>query len=58
MDNLEIQRKKLEIIKVKAAKAEMEFKILEKEEEILRLRKNMELQDAHVAKIEKELEGK
>ena len=54
---LEITRKKLELSKVKCAKEEMEFKILEREEDINRLRKNIEIQDKRIAEIEKELQG-
>ncbi len=55
MSKLDIARKKSEVLKMQAAKADMEFKILEREEEILRLRKNIEIQDEHVLKVSKEL---
>lgn len=55
MTALEQKRKELDIIKVKAAKSEMEFRILEKEEEIERLKINIKLQDDGITKLEKEL---
>lgn len=56
MSPLEVKRKQLEIIKVQAAKSEMEFRIMEKEVEIDRLKENMKLQDDFVLKLQKELE--
>lgn len=57
MNLLETKRKELEVIKVKAARHELEFRILEKESEIERLRENIKLQDEFIIKLELELEA-
>ena len=51
---LEKKRIQLELIRVKTARAELEFRIMEREDEILRMREAIDIQ---VAK-EKELETK
>jgi len=59
--NLELERKKLEIKKVTMAKCEMEFKILERQADIERLKLEMENQDKRVLELEeiiKEMENK
>lgn len=55
MTHLDKKRKELEIIKVKAARHELEFRILEKEDEILRLRDNIKIQDDFITKAENDL---
>ena len=52
---LEIKKLEVEKLKVAAAKAEMEMRIYESEENIQRLRVNMENQDKRIEQIEKEL---
>ncbi len=52
---LEIKKLEVEKLKVAAAKAEMEMRIYESEENIQRLRTNMENQDKRIEQIEKEL---
>lgn len=44
MTELELKRKELELIKVAAARAELEFKILEKQDEIVRIKDNIQIQ--------------
>lgn len=56
MTNLDLKRKQLELVKVNAAKHELEFRILEKEDEIERLRVNIKMQDDFINKLQKELE--
>lgn len=56
--SLEIKRKELELIKVAAARAEQEFKILEKEEEIERLKQNIKIQLQHEEKLREEIKSK
>lgn len=46
VSNLEIKRMKLELIKVSAAKAELEFKIDERLEDIARIKEHVKIQEA------------
>lgn len=54
--SLEKAKKELEIKKVQVAKDEMEFKILERMEDIKRLKENMENQSNRIEQLNKELE--
>lgn len=54
MQEIEIKRCQMELLKVQAAKAEQEFRIMEKLEEINRLKAAIEAQ----SKREKELQDK
>lgn len=54
VNKIEIKRMKLEMVKVAAARAEMEFRIEERMEEIARIEDNIKLQD----KREQELKEK
>lgn len=59
--NIELERKKLEIKKVETAKAEMEFKILERIADIERLKENITNQERAVSRLAleiKSMEGK
>ena len=51
MDRIEIERKKIELLRVQAAKAEMALNIMMAEADIERLKKSIEVQNAR----EKEL---
>ena len=53
--NLEMEKKKLEKLKVEAAKAEMEYKILERLEDIERLKKNINVQEEAIKRIVDEM---
>lgn len=53
---LEMKRKEVEIIRIKASSAELEFKIMERMDEIERIKENIKLQKARVEELEKELE--
>jgi hypothetical protein len=55
MAPLELKRKELELIKVAAARADLEFKILEKEEEIIRIHQHIEAQLKREDEIRAEL---
>ena len=44
MTNLELKRTEVELIRVQAARAELEFKIIEREDEIERIRENIQAQ--------------
>lgn len=55
MSPIDKKRKELELIKVSAARAEMEFRIFEKEEEIHRLRQNIEVQLKRESELREEL---
>ena len=57
MRTLELARKQLEREKVLVAKKEMEFKILERLEDIKRLEENIKIQDARAAELEIEIKG-
>lgn len=53
--SLELKRKELEVVKVAAARAELEFKILEKLDEIERIKQNIEIQFKREAELKDEL---
>lgn len=54
MDSLELKRTKLELLRVSTARAEMEFRVEERLEEIKRIKENIKLQEDK----EKELNNK
>lgn len=56
--SLELKKKKLELIKVQAAQAELEFRIEEKLEEIERIKAHIQVQIDHAEKLKLELENK
>jgi hypothetical protein len=53
---LEIKRKEVEILKVKAARADQEFRVEEAMEGVRKLETTMLKQDEHVARLEAEIE--
>jgi len=53
---LELKKKLVELMKVECAKAEMDMKIMEAEENIQRLKENMANQDARIDAIKQEIE--
>lgn len=55
MTELEMKRKELELIKVAAARAELEFKILEKQEEVLRIKEHIQVQLTRETQLKEEL---
>jgi len=55
MANIELKRTQLELIRVRAAKAEMEFVIAEKLEDIERVKNNIKIQEAREAELIKKL---
>lgn len=57
MINLELERKKLEMVKVAAAKEEMKFRIMERESEIQRLQENIENQDKRLKELKDEIQS-
>lgn len=52
---LDIKRKELELTKVVAARAELEFRVMEREEEIERLKSNIEIQLAKESQLKEEI---
>ena len=58
MSKLELARKQLELEQVKTARKGLEFKILECEDQIERLKEHIKIQLAREAELEKELQGK
>jgi len=55
--SLELGRKKLELKRVIMAKEELEFAILEREADILRIKSNIENQEKKISEIQKELKN-
>ena len=55
MNPLELKRKKVEIVRVGAAKAEMEFQIEEKLDEIERIKRNIENQEKRISQLQDEI---
>ena len=56
MSNYELMKKKAERHKVVGAKMEMELRILEKERDIEKLKKDMEVQELAVKKLDQEIQ--
>jgi len=55
--NLERKKKELELAKVTCGKQEMELKILEREEDIKRLKENIKVQEQRIEELQCELQG-
>ena len=53
--NLELEKKKLQIVKAKAAIAELEFKKLEMLDNMNRIEDHIKKQEASIAELEEEL---
>lgn len=53
--DIEKKKKQLELSRVRLAKEEMEIRIAEREEDIERLRKNIEVQEKTAERLEEEL---
>lgn len=52
---LEVKKKKVEIMRMHAAKADAEVRVMERMEEIDRIEKSMVTTDERIAELEKEL---
>jgi len=57
MTKLEVAKIRLELSKVKAAKEEMEYRILEREEDINRIKENIINQDKRIMELDATLQG-
>jgi hypothetical protein len=57
MNELEAKKKAVELMRVEAAKGEMELQIIERLHEIERLKKNIEIQDKRINEIKTTLRG-
>lgn len=55
--DLETKRKQVELMKIRAARTELEFKIMEREDDIRRMHEHMALHDKREAELLRELEG-
>lgn len=55
MQALEKKKLELEIIKLQAARAELEYKIMEREEDIQRIRDHITLNEEKIAEIKERL---
>ena len=53
--NLEMRKKTVERMKVECAKADMQLRIYESEENIQRLKENIKIQDDKLVELDKEL---
>lgn len=56
MESLEKKRLQLELIRVSATKAELEFKIFEREEDIKRLKDNVKIQEEKELELNKKIQ--
>jgi hypothetical protein len=56
MSPLELKRLKLELIKVAAARHELEFRICEREEDISRLQEHVKVQEAKEAELKEKID--
>ena len=57
MTKLDLEKKKADLLRVQSARADMLVKIMEREEDIERLKANIEIQDQKIKEIVKEIEG-
>lgn len=55
MEQIEIKRKELELIRVKAALAELEFRIEESLDNIQRVKIHIKVQEEHIEKLQIEI---
>jgi len=55
--DIEKKRKELELMKIRAARTELEFKIMQREEEIEKMKKHMILHDQKEEELLEELKG-
>ena len=53
--NIDLERKKLELVKVEAAKYELEFKIKERMADIQRIKENILIQDKKINELNSEI---
>jgi peptidoglycan hydrolase CwlO-like protein len=53
---LELKKKKAELLRVRAAKAEQEFKVEECRDQIERLQASMKIQDERADQLQKEIQ--
>ena len=58
LSEFEMKKLKLEIIRVSAAKSELEFKIDERLEDIKRIKENIEVQEKRLKELEQKLLNK
>ena len=56
MNPLELKRKKVELLRVSAAKAELELRIHERMEEVERLQEHIKISEAKEVELAKEIE--
>lgn len=54
---LDVKRKEVELKKVEASRFELEIKIMEREEEIQRVKDHLKIQDQKIDDIKKEIEA-
>ena len=52
--DLDKKKKELQILKAKASKSELEYKIMEREQDIKRMKDHIKLQDEIITKLEGE----
>jgi hypothetical protein len=57
MSPLELKRIKLELIKVSAARHELEFKIEERLDEIARIKEHIKVQEAKEAELQQKIDA-
>lgn len=56
MDILEIKKTEVELFKVQASRMELEFKIMEREQDILRIKENIKIQLAKEEELKQKLQ--
>lgn len=57
MNNLEVKKTKLELMRVQTARMELEYKIEESLDQVERLRTHIKIQEAREIELLKQLEG-
>lgn len=56
MKEFDLKKKELELVKLRAAKTELEFRIMEREIDISRILENLKIQEISIDKAQKELD--
>ena len=55
MPDLKLEKKKLELLRIKTGQAEIEYKIMERLDDVERMKKNLEIQKQRIKELEQEL---
>lgn len=57
MDPLELKKTEVELLRVSAAKAELEFRIMEREQDIQRMKDNIAISELKEVELQEKIKG-